>query len=409
MEAKSKRRAVAAVVVVMLALGLVALREWQGPRLPGYRVEFRPLVQIVVASGRVITVSRVQVGSEITGVVRERRVAEGDVVAPGDVLVVLRADDLLARVREAEAALQQLERATRPRAEVALREAQTRLAQAERESERRRGLFQRELIARELLEQAEEAEDLARAATEQARLAAASLAPGNSEERLLRERLAAARAALDKTVVRSEVAGVVLTRNAEPGDLVQPGRVLFDIARAGDTEILVPFDEENLARLALGQRATCLADAYPEQPFGARIHFIAPRVDPQRGTVDVRLKVDPVPAFLRQDMTVSVNVQTGRRERALVVPNDALFEVAGDAARVLAVRDGRVEPVAIRLGLRGLTATEVVAGLGAGDRVLAGSRAAAADGQRVRVIEQAFPTPAPAEAATRRETLMPVE
>lgn len=411
MEAKSKRRVAAAVVVAVLAAGLWLLREWQGPRLPGYVVEYRPLVQVVVATGRVITVSRVQVGSEITGVVRERRVEEGDVVEPGDVLVVLRADDLRARVREAEAALEQLQGATRPQAEVALREAQTRLAQAERETERRRGLFERELIARELLEQAEEAEDLARAAAEKARLEAASLAAGSSQERLLRERLAAARAALDKTVVRSEVGGTVLTRNAEPGDLVQPGRVLFEIARAGDTEILVPFDEENLARLALGQRATCLADAYPEQPFGAEIHFIAPRIDPQRGTVDVRLKVDPVPGFLRQDMTVSVNVETGRRERALVVPNDALFERTGDAARVLAVRDGRVEEVAVRLGLRGLTASEVTAGLADGDRVLAGGRAAAAPGQRVRVAERPAPsaTSAAADAATRRELPVPLE
>ena len=97
---------------------------------------------------RVITISRVQVGSEITGVVRERRVEEGDVVAPGDVLVVLRADDLAAQVRAAEAALSQLERSTRPQAEVALREAESRLAQADREAQRRRDLFERALIAR---------------------------------------------------------------------------------------------------------------------------------------------------------------------------------------------------------------------------------------------------------------------
>lgn len=395
---KSKRLLIGLAAAVVLAAGLMLLREWRGPAAPGYRVEARPLVQTVVAAGRVVGVSRVQVGTEITGVVTERRVEEGDEVAAGDVLVVLRADDLAARVREAEAALTQLERSARPQSEVALREAQARLEQASRETERRRNLFERNLIAREAIEQAEETETLARTAVERARLEVAALAAGGSEEALLRERLAAARAALEKTVVRSEVAGVVLTRNAEPGDLVQPGRVLFEISRSGDTELLVPFDEENLAVLEIGQHATCVADAFPSQPFGAEIVLIAPRVDRQRGSVDVRLRISPVPNFLRQDMTVSVNVETGRRERAIVVPNDALLDVAGDRASVLAVRAGRVERVAVALGLRGLTLTEVVAGIEAGERVLVAG-ADIADGKRVRIVEQPLPIAAAPERA----------
>lgn len=396
MSTKLRRRSIAVIVLVLLGAGIVLARQWMGPRLPGYRLETRPLVQTVVASGRVITVSRVQVGSEITGVVRERRVEEGDVVEPGDVLVVLRADDLAAQMRAAEAALEQLASSSRPQAQVALREAAARLAQAEREAQRRRDLFERGLVAREVLEQAEETLILARAAAEKARLTAAALAPGGPEETQLEEQLATARAALEKTVVRSEVAGVVLTRNAEPGDLVQPGRVLFEIARSGDTEILVPFDEENLSRLAVGQRAVCIADAYPDRPFPAELSFISPRVDPERGTVDVRLKVVPAPPFLRQDMTVSVNVETGRRGKALVVPNDALFAVEGDSAHVLAVRGGRAERVRVTLGLRGPSLTEVTEGLEPGERVLAVEEGAVAAGQRVRVHEQPLPvTPAP--------------
>ncbi|HLT91464.1 MAG TPA: efflux RND transporter periplasmic adaptor subunit [Woeseiaceae bacterium] len=385
-------------LILMLAIvGIVStgllLPMWLGPRLPGYRVAARPLVQTVVATGRVLSVSRVQVGSEITGVVLERRVEEGYRVASGDVLAVLRADDLAARVREAEAALDNLVRSIRPQAEESLREAEARLAQAERETARRRDLSERGLIAREALEQAEESGTIARASAESARLRVMAVAPGGPEESVLRERLAAARAALARTVVRSEVAGIVLTRNAEPGDLVQPGTVLFTIARSGDTELLVPFDEENLALLRTGQRATGITDAYPERLFAAEITLIAPRIDPQRGTVDVRLRVDPVPEFLRQDMTVSVSVETARRERALVVPNDALLDRAADRAHVLAVRDGRVRRTAVRLGLRGLTLTEVLSGLEAGDRVLLlRSAEGVAEGDRVRVVEEAMPT-----------------
>ncbi len=394
----SNRILIGLAVLALLAVGAIWLREWRGAALPGYRIEPRPLVQTIVAAGRVIGVSRVQVGSEITGVVIERRVEEGVEVAAGDVLVVLRADELAARVREAEAALAQLERSLRPRSEVTLRESEARLAQARRETERRRDLFERDLLARESIEQAAEVETLAHAAVERARLEAEAFAAGGSEETLLRERLAAAQAALDKTVIRSEVAGIVLARNAEPGDLVQPGRVLFEIERRGATEILVPFDEKNLAVLEVGQQATAVADAFPSQPFGAEIAFISPRIDPQRGSVDVRLRVSPVPDFIRQDMTVSVNVETGRRERALVVPNDALLDVTGDRAHVLAIREGRVQRNPVTLGLRGLALTEVTDGIEAGERVL-GAGAAIPDGERVRVVEQPLPISATRRAA----------
>lgn len=391
-------------LLVLACLALGALAWWllaaeRGPALPAYQVTARPLVQTVVATGRVAALSRAQVGSAVTGVVLERRVREGDRVRPGDVLAVLRADDLEAAVREAEAALAQLQQATRPQAQAGLREAEARLAQAGREAARRRKLYEQQMITREAMEQAVQAETVARSAAEQARLNLRSLGAGSPGEAAARARVASARAQLAKTTIRAEVAGTVLTRNAEPGDLVQPGRVLFEIARDGDTEVLVPLDEKNLEVLAVGQAAMCVADAYPARPFPARVNFIAPAIDPQRGTVDVRLAVDPAPGFLRQDMTVSVNVETGRRARAIVVPNDALASTDGSHSELWLVADGRATRRKVALGLRGLAQTEVTAGLQAGDWVLADARARLTPGERVRVVPA---TPA-ADPATRNE------
>ena len=388
--------------IVLGAIGWGVLQKVRGPALDGYEVVARSLVQTVVATGRVVAVSRAQVGSPVTGVVVERRVQEGDAVQPGDVLAVLRADDLEAAVREAEAALAQLQQSTRPQAQAALREAEARLLQASREVTRRRDLLKRQLIARETLEQAVQVETVARTAAEQARLAARSLAAGNPNEAAARARVSSARALLAKTTIRAEVAGTVLTRNAEPGDLVQPGRVLFEIARAGATEVLVPLDEKNLEVLAIGQQAMCIADAFPTRPFPAKVTFIAPSVDPQRGSVDIRLTVTPVPAFLRQDMTVSVNVETGRRARAVVVPNDALGAMDGNRAALWVVADGRATRRQVQLGLRGLTQTEVTSGLRAGDWILADAQATVAEGDRVRVVESDLPADA-TDAATRKE------
>ena len=332
----------------------------------------------------------------------ERRVKEGDRVKAGDVLIVLRADDLIAKEKEAQAALDQLRLARRPQAVAALAQAESHFAQAKRETQRRMELLEKQSIAREAVEQSRNSLASATSAVEQARLLVQSLAPGESEERILKERLAAAQATLLKTVIRAEAAGTILTRNVEPGDLVQPvGKVLLEIAREGDTEILVPLDERNLGALSVGQQATCIADAYAGEHFNARVNFIAPTIDPQRGTVDIRLKVDPVPDYLRQDMTVSVNIQTGKVDQALAVPNDALLNVSGSHADVLAVRDGRVRRVAITLGLRGMAYSEARSGLAPGEWVLQGARAQ--EGEHVRVSRQILPLNN-AAATTRKET-----
>ncbi len=371
---------------ILLALVLLLLwfawRQWQGPEVPAYQLEQRPLVQRVVASGEVDSQSLAQVGSEITGVVKARHVREGDAVRAGDLLIELHDEEQQARLREAEAALRQLVQSQRPQSEAALREAQFNLAQASRERERREALVARQLLPAEQGEQARQAEINARSALQRAQAAAAAAAPGGSDEQLLQQRLAAARAALERTRIRARFDGVVQVRAVEPGDVVQPGTALLQIARADSREILVPLDEKELGPVAVGQPALIIADAYPTEVLEGRVSFIAPAVDTNRGTIDVHLELLESADFLRQGMTVSVDIRTASRDQALVIPNDALFNRRGDSAEVLRLAGGRLaERVPVRLGLRGTGLTEVVEGVGAGDVLLTDEQA---EGRRVR-------------------------
>lgn len=187
-----------------------------------------PLVQTVVATGRVVAVSNTDIGSEISGVVLERRVAEGEQVAAGDLLLVLSSDDVAAQVRQAEAELAELISSTRPQAVVDLTNAEVALAQADRNVERRRELAAISAISDEEMEQAIQAQAQAQARNnlENARLRANALSSGGVEEDLLSARIAALQAQLNKAQVRSKVSGTILTRNVEVGDLVQPGQSL---------------------------------------------------------------------------------------------------------------------------------------------------------------------------------------
>lgn len=373
--------------LLAIAVGVLVLLRvpgWvQGPEVAVYAVEHGPLLANVVATGRVQTPSRVTLGSEIAGVLVERSVTDGDRVAPGQVIARLRDDELRARLHEAEAALAQLELRQRPESQATLREARARAQQAAREAERAAALLARGLIAKEQAEQAAETREIAQAQAARAAAVAEALAPGGVEERLLRERIATATALLARSEIRSLIAGTVLRRLAEPGDVLSAGRGIVEVAVDGPTEIVAQVDERNLDRLALGQPALVSADAFPERREPGEVSFIAPAVDPQTGTVEVRVRVPEPPAYLRQDMTVSIDVEVGRREDALSLPLDALRNPRAGAAEVLAVREGSVERLSLRIGLRGLDRVEVLEGLAAGEFVLP-ARAAIEPGARVR-------------------------
>ena len=389
-----------AALVLLIAIGFMAYRVWLGPVVVAYQMVRLPLVQYVVATGRVVSQSRVQVGSEITGVVIDRPVREGDYVVAGQVLIRLRADELLARRQEALASLAQLENVQRPRAMAGLKLAEAQLAQARREVKRRQVLLASSAMSREEKERADQALAVAVAAAEQARFDAASLGPGQSEEALIRARIDAAQAALSKTVLRAEFSGTVLTRDVEPGDLVQPSKVLLEIARDEGVEVLVPVDERNLGLLKIGQQAVCIADAYPLDQFDALVNRIAPTVDPQRGTVDVRLAIHELPDYVRDDLTVTVAIETGRQDSALAVPNDALFNKHGSQASVWRIRDGVAQEVRVSLGLHGGAMTEVTSGLQEGDSV--SMAVDLSEGKRVRTAAQESNAVLP-DSETRKE------
>jgi HlyD family secretion protein len=166
--------------------------------------------------------------------------------------------------------------------------------------------------------------------------------------------------------------GRVLQRLVEPGQIVQPGKALLALALQGPVELSGQVDERYLGQLQPGQVASVVADAYPGQRFAARVARIAPLVDAQRGAVEVKLSLPAAPpAFLREDMTLSVSVQTGQRDTALVLPAAAYIGPVADAqVTVHVLADGRVQARRVKLGLQTLDGAEALDGVAAGDVVL---------------------------------------
>ena len=247
------------------------------------------------------------------------------------------------------------------------------------------------------LDEAQRAVDVARAQQSGFRAQIQAIGDGGTEVMQAEAQLAASQAAtaaaqarLQQTAVLAPADAQVLTRHVEPGQIVQPGKALMALALAGPTQLVAQVDERFLDQLQTGQGAMVVADAFAGQRFGARVLSIAPSVDAQRGAIEVKFALEQqAPAFLREDMTLSVEVETGRRARALVLPLRALRTQASvESATVLVVDAGRAQERKVRLGLRSLSAAEVLEGLAEGDQVLLGGTVKAGDRVRAQAIAQ---------------------
>ena len=361
-------------------------------------VKTAPLTQSVVATGRIATPARIAIGSPIAATVLEITAREGDVVAPGQVLARLRADDAAALVAQAEAARveaearrTQVEKLGQPVAAQQLAQAEANLKVANAEAERARRLVAQGFYAQSKVDDALRNAANAATAVDAARAQLAAQVPGGTEREAARARVDQARAQLANARARAALltltapsAGTVLTRKAEPGDVAAAGKVLLELADAGETRIYATVDEKNLRFLKPGQKAAGVADAFPGQPFEAELYYLAPAVDPQRGTVEIRFRVGKPPAFLRPDMTVSVETVTGHKDSTLVLPAEAVREADSPRPWVLAVRDGVATRVDVGIGLAGIGQVEITSGLADGDQAILPA-SGALEGDKVRV------------------------
>ena len=394
---RRRRALVAGLVVVALATGVVYWRS-RAVEVDAVSVQTDALQRTLLVSARVQNRDRVDIGATLTGRVQQVQVREGDRVTRGQPLVELEADELRAAVDQAQASLRQArarvasqQAVARPGADAALQQAQATLAAAEREYARTEELLQADFVSAARLDDARRAVEIARSQ----RVAAQAQAQANqrrgpetaaaiAQQDLTLAALRAAQARLTQATLRAPAPGQLIARDVEPGQIVQPGRMLLTLAVDGPTEIVAQIDERFLGQLEIGQRAKVLADAYPKQPFDAQLVRLAPAVDAQRGAVEATYVVDPAPSFLREDMTLSVETITGERVDALVLPLRAVRD-----GEVRVVDDGRAASRRVALGLRTLDQAEVTEGLKGGETVLLDPTIEPGRRVRARIVDTA--------------------
>lgn len=191
--------------------------------------------------------------------------------------------------------------------------------------------------------------------------------------------------------------GMVLRRDGELGQHIPAGQAVFTLACCAPLRVTADVDEEDIARVSVGQPVVMHTDALPERVFDGEVSDITPKGDPVSRSYRVRIRFrQPAPVEtgpLRTGMTMDTNLIVSRREGALLVPNRAL---KGDVLWV--VKDGRLQRREVRKGVAGTQRTEIVTGLQDGETVVLSPPDKLREGRRVQVVPAA---PATSAASAR--------
>lgn len=305
-------------------------------------VESAPAIASLRAVGVLAPADEVRLAFKTGGVIRSIEVVQGEPVRDGQLLATLADDEIAAAVSQARAVADQ----------------------AARDLERGRALLADEVATRE------QVEDLATAhAVANAQLRSALFNAKHSR-------------------IEAPGDGVVLRRLAEPDEQVAAGQPVLVVGNTGGGWVVrAALADRDVVRVLPGSAAEVTFDAFPDQRFAAKIIEIAAAADPQTGTYEMKLSINPQGARFVQGLVAKVVIADPDAENVFVVPVTSLLEADGRVATVFVVAEsGVAKRVSVQTGRLIGERVEVVAGLDLGDRVVTEGAAWLDDNEAVRIL-----------------------
>jgi RND family efflux transporter MFP subunit len=384
---KSKRSIIAtAIILLLIAAGLL---YYFGFFARAHKVEVATVSMIfpsqtftlLNASGYVVAQRKAAVASKVTGRLVELSVEEGSPVRQGEVIARLENDDA--------AAAQDQARANVRVARFSVAQAQAELEDATLSLNRIKRLITQGFASRQDL-------DVAQA---RYRKAVAAVSGAKAAERASRAALKAAEVSLNYTYIRAPFDAVVLTKNADIGDIVTPigaaanaKAAVVTIADMDSLQVEVDVSESNLETVQVGQPCEIQLDALGEARFPGTVHMIVPTADRSKATVLVKVRFDKLDPRVLPEMSAKVAFlsRTVAPEEAAprtVVRPSAVIELSGRKV-VYRIRENRVVETPVSVGEPLGDSVEVESGVKAGERVVVNPPSALKDGDRIKVAEE---------------------
>jgi RND family efflux transporter MFP subunit len=339
-------------------------------------------LSVLDASGYVVARRQATVSSKIAGKVLEVLIEEGMTVEKDQVVATLDASTQAAQLALAEAQLSA--------AKAALNEIQAQLTQAELDLVRAVELTNRKLASTADL-------DAARANAEALR---ARLAAGRENIEVAKRNVDVSIDQMNNTIIRAPFAGVIVTKNAQPGEMISPISAGGGFTRTGictivdmaSLEIEVDVNESYIQRVQSGQSVNAVLDAYPDWQIPAEVIAIVPTADRQKATVRVRIGFRERDGRVLRDMGVKVAFLGSGQATAESAPpviylsTDAI-NTDSEGNFVWIIRDGAVQRRAVTVGPRSARGQQIISGLSVGDRVVISSEEKLTPGQVVSLSQ----------------------
>jgi RND family efflux transporter MFP subunit len=388
-----KRLGIAAVCLLLLAAAVAAAYAFRTQK---------PVVEVAVAqnaeaggraallnaSGYVTPRQRATIAAKITGRVTGVFFDEGTVVREGQLLATL--DD-----SDAKRALDSA-KADRNSSQAAIADFEVQLKNAQIQLRRADQLQKAGVQTQEALDNASMAADSLKA----------KIALAKQQVVAAEARINEAQQAVDNCVIHAPFAGIVVSKDAQVGEMVSPISAGGGFTRTGiativnmlSNEIEVDVNEAYIARVLPDQQVTATLDAYPDKPIPAKVRTVIPTADRQKATVKVRITILNLEkynfilpdmgvkvAFLENEQPVAKDKTKDKGPQAMVFIPKGAVRSQSNAAFVFLVRDGRVERRAVTLGLERGTDVAVLAGVSPGDSLVIKGPESLYDGEKVEI------------------------
>jgi len=380
--------AVIVVIVVVLVAATRGSTKIDSSRLD--KVERGDLAKSVVATGKIEPITKVEVKSKASGIVKKLLVDYGEKVKKDQVLAELDKEEILAQVNQQKASLQAAEAAARA-AEADLERAKVDaegpdIPMLKRAYERAQRMAKDGVVSESSLDDAQKNYELA---VNKQQLGKANVLSANSKLKQAEAQVAQARAQLDQkereyenSTIISPIDGVVLSRDVEVGTAVSSILVLGSSATLvmtlGDTrEVYVKgkVDESDIGKVYLGQVARIKVESYKDRTFSGKVTKISPMgVEKDNVTTfEVRVSIDNSKGELKSQMTANAEILLEEHKGILMVPEGALIYDKDRKASVEvpqpAGKDGR-KKVSVTVGISNGSKTELLSGLTEGQQVI---------------------------------------
>lgn len=333
---------------------------------------------VLNASGYVIARRLATVASKVTGRLVEVKVDEGMVVKEGQELARLDSSVAMMALRQAQA--------QREAAALALKETDVRLADATRNADRQSELLARHLVAQSVADTALADKNSLQAHLEQLK----------AELNVAQAQVNARQQDVTDLIIRAPFDGVVITKDAQPGEMVSPISAGGGFTRTGiatvvdmaSRELEVDVNEAFIQKVHEGQAVEAALDAYPNEPIPAHVRTVVPTADKQKATVKVRIVLEQLSPKVLPDMGVKVRFLSDDAVHAehvvALVPKAALVNDSGQTV-VFVFQDGRAKRRVVKLGAAWADDQLILDGLAPKERVIVNPPQGLSDGSAVVV------------------------